>query len=189
MESNDFKKIRKLYLKRIVDVLCDEISLDKEKIISFSSALEKSILIVTHNQCNSNGELIKQNNDYTSAFLRFYESNMRTLLNNCKKNNYVGNIDFLSNIESESYDTNQIASLITTSPQILFTKKNKKFFDDIELRENVSYNKNININSQYKCKKCKENKCTMTMAQLRSADEPMSVLVTCLNCGEKTQIG
>ena len=37
--------------------------------------------------------------------------------------------------------------------------------------------------------KCKQNKCTITLAQLRSADEPMSVLVTCMNCGHKSQIG
>ena len=88
---------------------------------------------------------------YTEIFIKFYESNMRTLLNNCKTNNYVGNTDFISNIE-EVYDVNQIASLIDKSPQMLFVKKNKKYFDDIEEREKVSYDKAVNINSQYKCK-------------------------------------
>jgi DNA-directed RNA polymerase subunit M/transcription elongation factor TFIIS len=189
MDSDDFKKTRKLYLKYIQKILSDEISLEKPKLDKFIILLEKSILVTTHNQCNTYGEIIKQDNMYTEIFLKFYENNMRTLLNNCKKDNYVGNTDFLSNIEKEVYDVNQIASLIDKSPQMLFIKKNKKYFDDIEEREKVSYDNAVNINSQYKCRKCKQNKCTITLAQLRSADEPMSVLVTCMNCGHKSQIG
>ena len=34
----------------------------------------------------------------------------------------------------------------------------------------------------FKCGKCKTNKTTYTQAQTRSADEPMTTFVTCLNC-------
>lgn len=37
----------------------------------------------------------------------------------------------------------------------------------------------------FKCGKCKSNKTTYTQAQTRSADEPMTTFVTCLNCGNK----
>ena len=39
--------------------------------------------------------------------------------------------------------------------------------------------------SQFKCWKCKQRKCTYTQAQTRSADEPMTCFVTCLNCGNR----
>ncbi len=35
----------------------------------------------------------------------------------------------------------------------------------------------------FTCRKCKKNKCTYYQAQTRSADEPMTTFVTCLECG------
>jgi len=37
--------------------------------------------------------------------------------------------------------------------------------------------------SMFKCNKCKERNCTYFQLQTRSADEPMTTFVTCLNCG------
>ena len=36
----------------------------------------------------------------------------------------------------------------------------------------------------YQCSKCKNRKCTVSMAQTRSADEPMTIFVTCQVCGK-----
>jgi DNA-directed RNA polymerase subunit M/transcription elongation factor TFIIS len=38
---------------------------------------------------------------------------------------------------------------------------------------------------QFVCGKCKQRKCAYTQAQTRSADEPMTTFVTCLNCGHR----
>ena len=35
------------------------------------------------------------------------------------------------------------------------------------------------------CGKCKKNKCSVVYVQTRSADEPATAFVTCLNCGYK----
>lgn len=35
----------------------------------------------------------------------------------------------------------------------------------------------------FTCRKCRSKKCTYMQAQTRSADEPMSTFVTCLDCG------
>ena len=37
----------------------------------------------------------------------------------------------------------------------------------------------------FTCFKCKSNKCTFYQLQTRSADEPMTTFVTCLNCGTR----
>jgi transcription elongation factor S-II len=34
----------------------------------------------------------------------------------------------------------------------------------------------------FTCRKCKSNKCTYYQMQTRSADEPMTTFVTCLEC-------
>ena len=37
----------------------------------------------------------------------------------------------------------------------------------------------------FKCGKCKERNCTYFQLQTRSADEPMTTFVTCLNCNNR----
>jgi transcription elongation factor S-II len=39
--------------------------------------------------------------------------------------------------------------------------------------------------SQFRCGKCKKNNCTYFQLQTRSADEPMTVFVTCLECNNR----
>ena len=36
----------------------------------------------------------------------------------------------------------------------------------------------------FKCKKCKSKRCTYYELQTRSADEPATIFVTCLDCGK-----
>lgn len=57
--------------------------------------------------------------------------------------------------------------------------------------KNKIMSKYINTTSEqehdgfFKCGKCKSMKTTYTQAQTRSADEPMTTFVTCLNCGNR----
>lgn len=37
----------------------------------------------------------------------------------------------------------------------------------------------------FTCRKCKSNKCTYYQMQTRSADEPMTTFVTCIDCGNR----
>ena len=37
----------------------------------------------------------------------------------------------------------------------------------------------------YTCSGCKKNQCTYYQVQIRSADEPMTTFVTCINCGKR----
>lgn len=39
--------------------------------------------------------------------------------------------------------------------------------------------------TQFQCGKCKQRRCTYYQLQTRSADEPMTTFVTCLECGNK----
>jgi len=42
---------------------------------------------------------------------------------------------------------------------------------------------NIATTNMFTCGKCKESRCTVKQMQTRSADEPMTVFVTCTVCG------
>jgi transcription elongation factor S-II len=49
----------------------------------------------------------------------------------------------------------------------------------------LSKDRNIQGTSMFKCGKCKLNNCTYFQMQTRSADEPMTTFVTCLNCNNR----
>ena len=38
---------------------------------------------------------------------------------------------------------------------------------------------------EFKCYKCHKRQCTYYQLQTRSADEPMTTFITCLNCGNR----
>lgn len=41
---------------------------------------------------------------------------------------------------------------------------------------------------QFKCGRCKQRKCKYYQMQTRSADEPMTTFVTCVNCGNRWKV-
>ena len=53
-------------------------------------------------------------------------------------------------------------------------------------RDKVKYEVKLEAATDtFKCRKCKSNKCTYYQMQTRSADEPMTTFVTCLECGQR----
>jgi transcription elongation factor S-II len=52
-------------------------------------------------------------------------------------------------------------------------------------RDASRFDTNIEASTDmYTCKKCKSKKCTYYEMQTRSADEPATIFVTCLDCGK-----
>ena len=53
-------------------------------------------------------------------------------------------------------------------------------------RNKAKYNTEIEAATDtFKCRKCKSNKCTYYQMQTRSADEPMTTFVNCIDCGNR----
>jgi transcription elongation factor S-II len=66
------------------------------------------------------------------------------------------------------------------SPRLLCPDKWNEQIKKQELKE---YKKNnIASTDLYECYKCHARKCSVIQMQLRSADEPMTNIITCLNC-------
>ena len=55
----------------------------------------------------------------------------------------------------------------------------------IKRDKNMTSDNMMAATDQFKCYKCKKRKCTYYEMQTRSADEPMTTFVTCLNCGNR----
>lgn len=60
----------------------------------------------------------------------------------------------------------------------------KEYIDKKIKRDASKYSVNIEASTDmFTCKKCKSKKCTYYELQTRSADEPMTIFVSCLDCG------
>jgi transcription elongation factor S-II len=130
-------------------------------------------------------KLQKSTNDYSLEYLKvkkksesFFENIYITKVNdiyynlNPKNNKYLilAILDNKIDVEHVPYMT----------PQELFPQ-NWEYI--IQKRENNIKNKDYMEESVYVCKRCKEKKCFSYQLQTRSADEPMTTFVNCMNCG------
>jgi transcription elongation factor S-II len=55
----------------------------------------------------------------------------------------------------------------------------------LSIHEAVSAADNQSETDMFKCGKCKQRKTKYYQMQTRSADEPMTTFVTCINCGNR----
>ena len=71
-------------------------------------------------------------------------------------------------------------------PFQLFHKRWKKYLDKQKAEEDFMYSiGKENITDEYKCGRCGSNKTSYYELQTRSADEPMTTFVKCINCGNR----
>ena len=111
-----------------------------------------------------------------SSFVSIYIDRLRSIYMNLK------NEKFLVQLRNGEILPQQVESMTHQefNPErwrILIEKKMK--------RDASKYNDNIQASTNmYTCKKCKSNRCTYYEMQTRSADEPATIFVTCLDCGK-----
>ena len=77
--------------------------------------------------------------------------------------------------------------------EMLNTKKRSEINKTIENKVNESRSdwieKHAKVTSGvYKCRKCGGNKTTQFEMQTRSADEPMTLFIHCVNCGNQWRL-
>lgn len=61
--------------------------------------------------------------------------------------------------------------------------------EKMRLQENMLNTSRHVMTTQFTCGKCKKNECSFYEMQTRSADEPMTVFVNCINCGNRWRMG
>ena len=144
---------------------------DSVKIIN----MEKGIFNRTVEYCKNNNYELKWSD---SNFTSYYSRIARRILANIS---YTPNSqEFKKYILQDTADTYNIAS---------FTKE--QFYPELwERLKKESIEKSIfkdepKEDGLFRCNKCKTNKTTYYQMQTRSADEPMTTYVTCLNCNTR----
>lgn len=72
------------------------------------------------------------------------------------------------------------------SHQDMAPDKWEKLIQDKKDKDENRYAPKLDGNTDmFTCRRCKSNKCSYYQLQTRSADEPMTTFVTCVNCGNR----
>jgi transcription elongation factor S-II len=106
-----------------------------------------------------------------------YNDKVNDILKNLDQNSSTENYTLLNAINTGSIDPQTVAFL---RPHEIHPDRWEKLIQKNKLREEKK--KNIATTDIYQCYKCKGRRCSMIELQLRSADEPMTKIITCLDC-------
>lgn len=111
------------------------------------------------------------------AFCEIYNGRLRSLIHNFKTNKELFNQ--IKNIQIT------VKHLAYMTHQELCPEKWKIRIEKKIIRDKSKFSTNIEASTDmFTCRKCKSKKCTYYEMQTRSADEPATIFVTCLDCGK-----
>ena len=144
--------------------------LENEK---FSRNLEKGVFNYALKEASSRKIGAKQwSNHY---FVQIYLDHMRSIFANLK------NPDLVEQIKNETIKAQDVPFM---THQELRPDKWNDLIDAKMKRDKHKFEVNLEAATDtFTCRKCKSKKCTYVQVQTRSADEPMTTFVTCLECG------
>lgn len=117
------------------------------------------------------------------SFKKIYCNKSRSIYSNIKEDSYIKNTNLLKKIKANELDVKSIGSMAC---QELFPEHWKKMLDEKYKKDQFTYNTRPEaMTDQFKCGRCKSRECSYYEMQTRSADEAMTIFVTCLNCGNR----
>jgi transcription elongation factor S-II len=141
---------------------------------SICENLEKGIYNYTLKVCEEKNLLKKWSNE---SFVLLYIEKLRTLIINLKDN------ELLAKLASKEVKAHEFVYM---SHQELRPKLWETLIEEKKIKDENKYTPKIEASTDnFICGKCKSKKCTYYQLQTRSADEPMTTFVTCLDCGNR----
>lgn len=162
----------------------EDSSLFRNKIIDFfdkkiqnkniSENLEKGIYNYTLTQCDNKNLIKKWSNN---QFVLIYIQKIKSIIFNLNNENLFNK---LINKEIKAHE------LVFMNHQEMRPDIWNILIEEKKIKDENKFSPKIEASTDdFTCFKCKSNKCTFYQLQTRSADEPMTTFVTCLNCGTR----
>ena len=115
-------------------------------------------------------------------FVYTYHSILRKIISNLFSNSYLKNTELMKRYKTKEVTLEEICCMNHYS---LYESKWKERIENqknIEKRR-IEGNKSM-ATDQFLCTRCFKRECTYYEMQTRSADEPMTIFINCLNCGK-----
>lgn len=134
--------------------------------------IEKSIFNYTIREASRKKIIKKWNNKY---FVLLYIDRLKTLWFN------LDNPRFLQQIKENIIQSKNVGFL--THQEINPEQWKELLYKKTQRDKNKYEIDKRGATSEFKCRKCQKRECSYYQLQTRSADEPMTTFVTCLNCG------
>jgi DNA-directed RNA polymerase subunit M/transcription elongation factor TFIIS len=118
-----------------------------------------------------------------SMFERLYERKMRHVCGNLHPDSYIQNKGLLERYKRKEYT---FEDLMTWNQTEIFPERNKELAEKQFQREQRLLEGNkANATDKFFCTRCHKRECTYYELQTRSADEPMTIFIQCVNCGKR----
>ena len=144
--------------------------------------LERGIYNWAIDYCSTKGIVKNWSNP---KFKSLYLAKSRSVLANLMPETYVCNQRLLARMLEGEFAPKELAYM---RPENVFPEVWKHVLDIKLMRDQYS-EKPEAMTDQYRCGRCKKRECVYQELQLRSSDEPMSLFITCLNCGNRWRLG
>jgi DNA-directed RNA polymerase subunit M/transcription elongation factor TFIIS len=130
----------------------------------------------------ANGRHIIRNWEH-SQFRMVYLNKCMTIISNLDNNGYAKNKTLYSRVKSGEISITQLPYL---QPNQLNPENWTDIMEAIHKKDKASKTEaNISYTDQFKCGRCKQRKTTYYTQQTRSADEPETIFIRCVNCGKQ----
>ena len=112
-----------------------------------------------------------------------YKTAARTLLGNLQPTSYVKNTELFQKIKSGQLEVEHLKTMnvMEYAPNLYADLREKQLLRE---QNQLEGNKAL-ATDRFFCKRCQKRECTYYELQTRSADEPMTIFITCVNCGKR----
>lgn len=181
---NEPEKLRATVLNKIKQFVDNETGkkgkISKKLAINIATNIEKGIFNYSIKDATSKKIVKKWDNVF---FAQIYLDRVRTVISNLERDKSGPNPGYLlSQIKEKKIKPHEVAFMTHFE---MAPEKWEQLIMEKRERDKSKYDQSIKINSEFKCRRCKSNNCTYYQLQTRSADEPMTTFVNCLNCGNR----
>jgi DNA-directed RNA polymerase subunit M/transcription elongation factor TFIIS len=120
-------------------------------------------------------------------FIEIYREIVRSVFSNIHPDSPVKNRRLLTRVIDGEFPLYTIPSMTSYEmfPEKWFELRDKQ----LQREQKILEGNKSRATDQFKCRRCLKRECTYYELQTRSADEPMTIFITCLNCGKEWRQG
>jgi DNA-directed RNA polymerase subunit M/transcription elongation factor TFIIS len=116
-------------------------------------------------------------------FVNIYNITAKRTITNLIPNSYVDNARLMERLKDGEFKPHDVPFMNYGE---LYPEKWRPMMEQLLKRETKLLEGNKDMaTDQFKCSRCYKRQCTYYEMQTRSADEPMTIFVRCLNCGKQ----